>query len=259
MKKILSFLLASVTLVLAGYFETTEDVTINANGSGTYIVDMDMSGLFSILEMMKDADTTATANLQKSLGRDIDSVINMRDYTDTAKNISPEYKALMRNAKLHMLIKEKDQQLKMKMTFPFSKIDDIGKLAKLSRSGEGTNIIGKALQSNTNTPAFGGGQADMSDLSNYYSLTYKNGLIERKINPEKVKELTASAAGSEKNEMMDMMASVKMNTVIHLPRAAKRVQGEKAKLSADKKTITVNNTAADLFGSAKAFDFRIEY
>ncbi|MBD0295487.1 MAG: hypothetical protein ICV84_09875, partial [Flavisolibacter sp.] len=89
MKKILSFLLASVTLVLAGCFETTEDVTINANGSGTYIVDMDMSGLFSILEMMKDADTTATANLQKSLGRDIDSVINMRDYTDTAKNISP--------------------------------------------------------------------------------------------------------------------------------------------------------------------------
>ncbi|MBD0378125.1 MAG: hypothetical protein ICV51_21170, partial [Flavisolibacter sp.] len=206
MKKILSFLLASVTLVLAGCFETTEDVTINANGSGTYIVDMDMSGLFSILEMMKDADTTATANLQKSLGRDIDSVINMRDYTDTAKNISPEYKALMRNAKLHMLIKEKDQQMKMKMMFPFSKIDDIEKLAKLSRSGEGTSIIGKTLQGTTNAPALGGGQADMSDLGNYYSLTYKNGLIERKINPEKVKELTASAAGGEKSEMMDMMA-----------------------------------------------------
>ena len=259
MKYILTLLLASVTLLLAGCFETTEEITINTNGSGTYIVDMDMSGLFSFIEMMKEADTAASANLQKPFGRDIDSVINMRNFTDTAKNISPEYKALMRNARLHMLIKEKEQQMKMKMTFPFSKIEDIEKLAALSKSGEGTDLIAKALKGNSDAPALGGGSAEMPGLNNYYSLTYKKGLIERKINPEKIKDLAMSASGGEKNELMDMMASVKMNTIIHLPKAAKKVQGDKAKLSNDRKTITVSNTVADLLHSAKAFDFRIEY
>jgi hypothetical protein len=59
--------------------------------------------------------------------------------------------------------------------------------------------------------------------------------------------------------MEEMMSSVKMNSVIKLPRPAKAVQGEKVKLSNDKKTVTINCTMKDILANPKAVEYRIQY
>jgi hypothetical protein len=57
----------------------------------------------------------------------------------------------------------------------------------------------------------------------------------------------------------DMMSSITYNTIIHLPKAAKKAEGKKIKLSTDKKTITIKSTLMDLFDDPKSLGFVIEY
>ena len=56
MKKLLLFLSAAFTLGLTGCFETTEEITLNEDGSGTYININDMSKLIPVLKNMGAAD-----------------------------------------------------------------------------------------------------------------------------------------------------------------------------------------------------------
>lgn len=57
----------------------------------------------------------------------------------------------------------------------------------------------------------------------------------------------------------DMLEGIKFNTIIRLPRPAKKVSGSGVQLSADKKTLTLKGTMQDLFQNPEAFTYRIEY
>jgi hypothetical protein len=91
-------------------------------------------------------------------------------------------------------------------------------------------------------------------------MAIRNGSLERKLNKKKYDSLMQQYAGQMPEEGMgDMLSSIKMNTVIHLPKAAKKVTAARSTLSADKKTVTIKGSLADLFRNPQVFSYRIEY
>jgi len=257
MKKRLLVLLLAATTFIAGCINTTEELTIAADGTGTYHVGMDMSGLFDMMEMLKAMDTSAsTGNKQNSR---MDTVMNMRDFTDTSSTLTAEEKALMRNAQMKMRMNEDEREFKIDMNFPFTKIGDVEKLMAISQSGNGGNVMGKIMKGTPPTGLEDAGNEQMPDINSYYDTKVTGTLIERTLNKEKYSALKNDAQAQSMQQVGDMLESFKMNTVINLPRAAKKISGKNAELSADKKKITINATMMDLFQNPEAFAYRVEY
>ncbi len=241
--------------LLIGCLETTEGLLINKDGSGSYTMDMDMSGMFALMDMMKTVDSSANSGIPEDR-KNFDSTVLFKSFADTATDLTAEEKALLRNAVAHIKMSEKDKVFKMKMTYPFAKIDDVAKLIALNGSGKGSNTIQKIFKGKTESQDTTNVNPGLPDYSEMYRMTYKDGLLERKIIPEKFKEFEAQFSGAGMDEMT---SSVKMNSIITLPRSAKSVHGEKVKLSDDKKTVTINCTMKDLLANPKAVEYRIEY
>lgn len=252
-KKILPFIIAFTLLVFAGCMETTEELTIAADGSGTYHVGMDMSGLFDLMDAMQAMDASSTAN--KKIEK-VDTLIAMRHFADTASHLTAEQKSLMQNAHMKMKMDEVAKEFKMDMRFPFVKLGDVTMLMQLTQMGGG-NVMDNMLKG---APVAGdGGGEKMPDLNSYYDMVVSGNVIERKLNKEKYKALQNNEQTKGMQQAGDMLESIKYNTVIHLPRPAKNMTGTQAQLSADKKTLTLKGTLQDLFQNPEAFSYRIEY
>lgn len=261
MKRIASFVIALVAFTLTGCLDSLEELTIAQDGSGTYKTTMDMSGMMEMMEMLAAMDTSANNEMKKAANKDFDSTMSFRSVLDSAKDLTSEQKALLQDATMHMVMKQKDKVFKINMTFPFKKMEDMQKIVELTRDGKGLNLLGKS----GGAAGLPGMEADNDDtdglgnLTGFYNMTYKNGLIERTIDEKK---LEAVKGGKMKQLAMggeDMMDKITFKTVIHLPRPVTKLQGEKVKLSEDKKTVTVNSTMADVMKEAKKLSFRIEY
>lgn len=134
-KLLLSLLLTCTGLFFTGCVETTEELTIAADGTGTYQVGMDMSGLFDLMDAMKAMDTEGAAVEKKK--EKLDTVMAMRDFADTASHLTAEQKRLLQNASMKMKMDEEAKQFKMDMHFPFAKIGDVEKLIQFSQSSGG--------------------------------------------------------------------------------------------------------------------------
>jgi hypothetical protein len=255
MKKFLLLIaLTLTTLFFTGCMETTEELTIAADGSGTYNVGMDMSGLFDMMDMMKSMDTSINAETKKL--QQMDTVVALRDFTDTASHLSAEEKALLKNAKMKMKVNEAAKEFKMELNFPFTKISDVQKLMQLSQKSSGGNVMQNMLG---NPLGAEGGNEQMPGISSFYDMVINGNVVERKLNKEKYSELQQNEQLKGAQMAGDMLESIKFNTVIRLPRPAKKVSGTRAQLSADKKTLTLKGNMQDLFQDPEALTYRIEY
>ncbi len=247
-----------ISSLLMGCLETTEGLLINGNGSGSYTMSIDMSGMFALMDMMKAEDSSVKSDVPEDR-KNFDTTVLFKSFVDTATDLTAEEKALLRNAVAHVKMNEKEKVFKIEMTYPFVKVDDIAKIVALSGSGKGSNKIQKIFKGKTGNQEETDVNPNLPDYSEMYQMTYKDGLLERKIKPEKLKEFEDQLKVAGENGMEEMMSSVKMNSVIKLPRPAKAVQGEKVKLSDDKKTVTINCTMKDILANPKAVEYRIQY
>ena len=247
-----------ISTLLIGCLETTEGLVINENGSGSYTMNIDMSGMFALMDMMKAEDSMAKSDIPEDR-KNFDSTVLFKSFVDTATDLTAEEKALLQNAVAHIKMNEKEKVFNIKMTYPFAKIADVSKLIALNGSGKGSNTIQKIFKGKTGSQDGMSENPNLPDYTEMYQMTYKDGLLERKIKPEKFKELEEQLKTSAENGMDDMISSVKMNSIINLPRPAKSVVGEKVKLSNDKKTVTINCTMKDILTNPKAVEYRIQY
>ena len=79
--------------LLAGCFEINEDIDVKADGSGVYSIHTDMSQLLQAMQSYLGKD-----EMDKQMPtRNIDTTVMMKTLLDTAKNISAENKALMKD------------------------------------------------------------------------------------------------------------------------------------------------------------------
>jgi hypothetical protein len=134
-------------------------------------------------------------------------------------------------------------------------MDDLQRIIELQQDNKLPNPLKQSMNEREDMI----NNARLPMLDKILNTTLKAGLIERKIDHDKLNELKGNEEFNEMGETKDILQTVKFSSSFHLPRPAKNVTGEKIKLSNDKKTITVNYTMMDIIKAPSSLEFKVEY
>jgi hypothetical protein len=259
--RILKLLFVATTCVFfVSCLEINEEVEIKENGSGQISTTMDMGQLIDMMQAMGGEE------FEKKKDEKIDSVINLKDIVDTAKNLTPDQKALLRDGKVRINMDMANKEFKINMLYPFNNMEKLQKLTtELGNGGLGfANIMKGAMGGNKEQPGMdqpspSSDEPDMDQLLGIFDFNYSNGLIKKSVNPEKLKKLQDNPKMSEMKQASEMGIEVLYTVTYKLPRPAKKVDNAKAKLSDDKKTVTLRGNLMEIFTAPEQFAFTIEY
>ena len=254
MKKIL-LLISFVSVFLFGCLNTEEDVTINADGSGIYKNAVDLSGLFDMMQMAASMDTSESTGLKKISDKNIDSTISFKSFIDTVSSLTKDQKKLFEKATVRIKMNQEEKAFKLTMNYPFNNMDDLQKLLELQQSGKVPNPLKQSM--GNEMPATGGD--GLPSIDKIMNISFKNGLIERKIDQEKLADLKNNEHFKEAEKVEQMLEGITFSSSFHLPKVAKNTSGERLKLSDDKKTVTINYNLLDLIKAPTSLEFKVEY
>ena len=251
MKKLPILFSMACTILLAGCFETTEEITLKENGSGIVTNTTDMSMLLSMVKGMggdalKDAGDKAT-----------DTTLSLAKIADSIPSLTDDERKILKSGKLGLTVNMKDEKLITKLELPFSKTDQLEKIKPLS-SKVTEYFLGKNLAPEM-PPGMGDKLPSSDPLSEYFTTTYSAGVIEKKLNKEKYATVNDNEGMKGLKEMSENGMPVSNTIIINLPRAAKKTEGKNIRLSEDKKKVTISGTSEDFFDNAASLEFRIEY
>lgn len=251
MRKFILSVLTGCTLFLTGCLETTQEISLNEDGSGIIKNTSDMSALIGMAKQMGGG-----GDMDKLPQDAIDSTISMTDGADSIPNLSPEEREMARKGKLRINMDMKNDKFLTTLSFPFSSPSQIATYNKLS---------GKIMAETLKDQMAGGAQMpagempEASSFDDYYSIEFSNGELTKKVNKEKY-------AGAESDEYLkgikqaaSMGLVMKANYIINLPRPVTKAEGKNVKLSADKKQVTVSADIDDFFADASSLEFKIKY
>ena len=251
MKKLLFSLFIASSLFLTGCLETTQEITLNEDGSGTVSNTNDMSALIGLAKQMGGAQEMEKAGNQK-----IDSSFSLAAGVDSIPNLTPKEKEMVKKGMAHILMNLKNEKFITNIIFPFSSVPEIPTYNKLS----GT-ILAETMKSQMGGMPMGGGEGmpEFSSLDDYYTYEFSNGELKKKLNKEKYAKVADDEYLKAVNEAGDMGLEMKANYIINLPRPAKETEGKGIKLSEDKKKITISVSIDDFFEDPSLLEFKIKY
>ncbi|MBI2731084.1 MAG: hypothetical protein HYX40_10085 [Sphingobacteriales bacterium] len=266
MKKLLYLFVIALTICFTACIDSEEKISLKEDGSGTYQVTMDMGKMISML--------SAFGGDEKKKLEKKDTVIYFKDYADTSTTLTAEEKEILRTGKILAHVDTDKGEMKIVMDALFKNASQLSYLrTNLQEMVGKTKAMEKLNDKKEDKPAEEG--------THGMDLTPKMGAPKGNANPFKdyyefkatanslsyvVKDKAAAMKALETNEdlqmfkkMAPMMGDMSFSTVIELPKAAKKVEGVNAKLSDDKKTVTIATTFKQIFANLDAMAFKVEY
>jgi hypothetical protein len=252
MKKLFGFALIVSAMAMTSC-ETTREISLNEDGTGTLVTTTDMSGLLAIAKMSGQG---------KELEKDekaLDTTISLEKMVDSIPDLSVEEKELAKKGKLGLNLNLADEKMITKLHFPFTQPGEISKLDHLS-----AKVMEQAMKKQMggdgeNAPPMSPDDMPRASTDDYFTVTYGAGLIEKKHIAEKYAKLEDDKGMQALKEMSGEGMPMNTTLIYNLPRPAKKVEGKNAKLSDDKKKVTVTNSVEDFFDDVTKLEFRIEY
>lgn len=242
---------------LSSCVEINEDININKNGSGEYSMNMDMSKLLDIMQTYIGKEELDKQLPQKKM----DTSIMMKTLVDTSTTLSAEKKAVLREGQLHMKLNMDEKYFKTDMHFPFKNLNELQLL--YTSVGDGSLGTGQLLKnlapgkSDSSDNSQGG--PDIGQFNSIYAFISKPGFISRTVNKEKFNAMKESAQYGQMKQAGDMGMEVPYTITIHLPKPAKKITNTFAKLSPDKKTVTIKYNLTEVLEHPEKFEYTIEY
>jgi hypothetical protein len=258
--KLIKFLLPIAFLFcLTGCIEINEQIDIKSNGGGQWVTKMDMSQLLDMMQTYMGKE-----EMDKQLpSRKMDTTISFKTFVDTSTTLSPEKKALLKDGKIGMKLNMDEKVFKTEMNFPFT---SLGNLQKLYTSlGDGsigtTDLLKNLTAGKTDTASASGNMQspDITQFNNIYDFKCKDGFISRKLNQEKLKALMDNPQLSQMKDAGNMGVEIPYTITINLPRAVKKIDNPIAKISDDKKTVTIKYNLIEMLNTPQKFEYSIEY
>src|SRR6476620_1385891 len=129
MKMLKLFLLASCCVLMTACIEINENVEIKENGSGKISTTTDLSQLLDMMQSFGGDE------MDKRKGEKVDTLIEMKSIIDTAKNLTADQKALLRNGKMRLKMNLAEKVFNVNMEFPFDNLEKYQQLNNLLSSG----------------------------------------------------------------------------------------------------------------------------
>lgn len=277
-------------LFFTSCFDTIEEFTINADGTGSYTVTMDM---YKMMEMMMSMGGEEKMKNDPEYNEVKDSTFFFKDVIKDVPDLTEEEKALFKDARFDMHMAMKEKAMNVKFTFPVTKYADFGDIFQNSmkastaieksrksenagdvvetenagsgnsgNAGDAGSAHGpksgskpKATSGSSFMPRKGGN--DFMRSSEMYKLDVRDGYFSKQVISEKFKE--AMEKDSTIKMMGPMLKDATISTVIHFPRKIKKVSSDKVILSEDKKTITLKVTMGEYLEHPESMNIVVEY
>ena len=177
MRKYILPLLIAGCLFLTGCLETTEEINLNENGSGTMSTTSDMSAMIGLAKTMGGG-----ADLEKASGKNMDSTILLTDRVDSISTLTKEEKDLVRDGTMKIKVNIKEEKMFTKISFPFSSPSQIEKLTRVT-----SKVTSQAMTAMMKEAPQGAAEQmpETSSFDDYYDLEFSNGELTRKVNKTK--------------------------------------------------------------------------
>ncbi|HEV8283433.1 MAG TPA: hypothetical protein VGQ09_03940 [Chitinophagaceae bacterium] len=250
MKKIVLFLLVSTMILLVGC-ETTQEITINKDGSGSISNTSDMSNMVGMLKTMGNNDAEKIPNT--------DTTILLAGIADSITGLTAQQKKIINQGSMKLTMNMKDEKLIMKSIFPFQKLNDIQMLSasmpKVSEAMSKKLTSGEQMPSGLGT----GEKPQIKAFDDFFDVNFTDKLISKTLNKAKYATASDDQYMQSLKQMSSMGSPINVNYIINLPRPAKKAEGKALKLSDDKKKVTVSVTSDDFFEDPSKFEYKIEY
>jgi len=262
MKKLKWVLMLLVVFIFAGCYEVNEDIVINKDGSGTYNTKMDMGQLIEMIQSFAGEEELK----KQGMDRAIDTMILMKSVMDSAKNLTPQQKELMKDGKMRLQMNLKEKLFKIDMNLAFKnyvQLQDLmsgmgGNATGLSEAFKG--VFGNSKETEEKNPGADiAKDPEMDQFSKVFDITVKDGFISKKVNADKLKALMDKPEMAQVKDLASSGMEILYTTTIKLPRPVKKVDHPSATLSEDKKTVTIKYNMLDMFQNPEKFSFSIEY
>jgi hypothetical protein len=250
MQKFILSILTAGTLFLTGCLETVQEVTLNDDGSGTYMNTNDMGKILAVAKNMGGAST------DKLPQQAVDTSFSFASASDSMTNLSAEEKELLKKGSVHIKMNIADEQFLTKMSFSFSTLNDIQKFNKLSGKMMMESLKG---QMPAEMPMGDEGMPEPSSFDDYYTLEFSNGELQKKLNKEKYTNVESDEYLNGLKQAGAMGLPVVSTFIINLPRPAEKAEGKNVKLSEDKKKVTITSSMDDFYDNPESLEFKIKY
>ena len=260
MKKFRLLLALLPVLGLTSCLEILEDVTVNENGSGEYLVSAEAGQIMNmVLSMGEDKDPAMTEKMKEKK----DTSFSLLSTLKKDSVATPEEIELFKNSTVHLKMDIENSVFTMETRHPFTSPANFNKLksALTALNKKTDNPINKLLGGGDN----GEGDEDpMSGISGFggegFDLVMNGNSITRTLNQAKLDELSKSAGMEGLDEQSKtMFETIKYKTVFHLPSAATVKDSKIMEVSEDRKRVSFENTLLQLFEDPKTFVFTINY
>jgi hypothetical protein len=266
--RFLKYALVFVCCVAAwGCYEVNEEIAINDNGSGIYNTKMDMGQLLEMMQQFAGEEKMA----EEGMDRAIDTVINFASFIDSAKQITPDQKELLKGGKMRMQLNMKEKLFKMDINIPYKDFNGLQKL--LAGGGAGGGALSEAMkglfskdkdkdkadEQNDSTMSHGDWTPDMGGFTNFYDVSVSKGLISRKVNLDKHKELMAKPEMQQMSQLSSSGMEILYTTSIKLPRPVKKIDNPLFKIGDDQRTVTMKYNMLEMLSTPEKFNYTIEY
>jgi len=254
MKIVKVVLFVVVAFCFSGCLDINEQVEVKKDGSGQLVEDMDMSQVIDILQTYMGKDEMAKKGIQT-----MDTTVNLKDVVDTSSALTAEKKALLRPGSVHIKLDLDAKIFKTRMVFPYTSQENLQKLYTVMSDGSAfgnTKLLGNL---GGGDQAGGGGSPDLSQFTGIYTFTCTDGIMSKKVNKEKWKALTDRPEMAQMKQASQMGMEINQTTVITLPRPIKKCSNPTAKISDDKKTLTLKYNLIDALDHPEQFEYTIEY
>lgn len=239
--------------MLTGCLETTQEITLKEDGTGTLSTTSDMGTLLTMAKQMGGGE-----QLEKAGDAAMDTTFQLGSQADSLPDLSTAEKDLLQKGKMNMKINLKNDEFKTKLEFPFSKPEEIGAFNQLTGKLMG-NILKSQMGESALMDGMGGGMPAFSSMDDYFSLEFSNGELKKKLNKEKYASASQDEYLNGLKQAAGMGIPVGTTYIINLPRPAEKAEGKNVQLSEDKRKVTVKVELDDFFEDPAKLEFKIKY
>jgi hypothetical protein len=248
MKRLILILPMAIVLCLAGC-KMQEDVDIRKDGGGQYTTDIDISQMIDILQAYMGKEELEKKGLVK-----MDTTIVLKDIVDTASSLSAEKKALLRPGRIHVKLDMDAKVFTIHGMFPFTSQANLQQLFYAMNDVGLVKLLGNLSGSGDNM-----GPGDVNQFNSMFTYTCRDGLILKQLDTVKLNALKNDPQMAQLKQASQMGLDIAYTTSISLPRPIKKVDNALAKLSDDKKTVTMKFNFLDALDHPEQFQYKIEY